>query len=194
MASRVGDGPQGHRLFHPALPHDLQRLGDAGGVVGLQVDGQQVGPRLGEVLDVPHRLVDHQVDVQKHVGALADRLDHRDADGEVGHKGAVHHIHMEVVGGGHPLDVPLQIDEIGGQNRRSDFNHGMSLAFQKNVGKQETYKKGRKGCRGKQAQPNPRAHRILQRRRGAGAAPRGPGGERSAPGRTHGRTPPACPR
>ena len=78
-----------------------------GGVVGLQVDREQVGPRLGEGLDVPHRLFDHQVDVQKHVGVLPDGLEHRDADGDVGDKGAVHHIHMEVVGGGYPLDIPL---------------------------------------------------------------------------------------
>ena len=119
-----GDGPQGHRLFYPTFPHDLQGLGDVGGVVGLQMDGQQVGSGLGEVLDVPHRLVDHQMDVQKHVCTLADGLYYRDANGKVGDKAAVHHIHMEIVRGRHFFDVPLQIDKIGGQNRGSDLYHG----------------------------------------------------------------------
>ncbi len=118
MASRRGDGPQGHRLFYAALPHDPQGLGDAGGVVGLQVDGEQVRPSLGKGLDVPHRLVDHQMDVQEHVGALADGLDHRDADGEIGNESAVHHVHMEVVGIGDPPDIPFQIDKIGGEDGR----------------------------------------------------------------------------
>ena len=45
---RLGDGPQGHRFFYAALPHDPQSLGDAGGVVGLQVAREQVRPRLGK--------------------------------------------------------------------------------------------------------------------------------------------------
>ena len=120
---RLGDGPQGHRLLHPALPHEPQGLGNVVGVVGLQVDGEQVGPRLGEGLHIPHRLFDHQVHVQEHVGALPDGPHHRHADGEVRHEGAVHHVHVEVVGGGHPADVPLQIDKIGREDGGRNFNH-----------------------------------------------------------------------
>ena len=109
--------------FYAALTHDLESLGDAGGVVGLQMDGQQVGPRLGKVLDVAQGLVDHQVHIQEHVGALADGLDHRDADGDVGHKAAVHHVHVEVIGGGHLFNVPFQVDKIGGENRGGDLDH-----------------------------------------------------------------------
>ena len=76
-------------------------------VMGRRVDREQVGPRLGEGLDVAHRLFDHQVDVQKHVRVLPDGLEYRNADGDVGDKRAVHHIDMEVVGGGYPLDIPL---------------------------------------------------------------------------------------
>ena len=112
------------------LPHDLQGLGDPGGVVGLQMDGQQIGPGFGEVLDVAHRLVDHQMDVQEHIGTLADRLDHGDPNGQVGHEAAVHDIHMEVVGAGDLFDVPLQVDEVSGEDRRGNFDHNDVLAFQ----------------------------------------------------------------
>lgn len=94
-----------------------------GGVVGLQMDREQVGPGLGESLHIAHRLVDHQVHVQKQVGAFADGLHHRHADGEVGYEAAVHHVHVEHVGAGHPGDIPLQIHKISGEDGGRDFNH-----------------------------------------------------------------------
>ena len=118
-----GDGPQGHRPFHLAGLHPPQGLGDAGGVVGLQVDGEEIRPRLGKGLHIAHRLVDHQVHVQKHAGAFADGLHHRHANGEIGDEAAVHHIHVQPVGGGHPADVPLQVGKIRGEDGGGNFNH-----------------------------------------------------------------------
>lgn len=46
-----GDGPQGHRLFHLAGLHPPQGLGDASGVVGLQVDGEEINWIVPPVLD-----------------------------------------------------------------------------------------------------------------------------------------------
>ena len=94
------------------------------------MDGQQIGAGLGKVLDVAYRLVDHQMDVQEHIGTLTDGLDHRDPDGQVGHEAAVHDIHMEIVGAGNFFDIPLQVDEVSGEDRRSNFNHHDILAFQ----------------------------------------------------------------
>ena len=80
-----------------------------------------------KVLDVPHRLMDHQVDIQKQTAAPADGLDHRDAHRNVGDKDAVHNIYMEVVSAGGLFDVPLQIDVVGGQDGWGDFNHDKLL-------------------------------------------------------------------
>lgn len=38
-----GDWPQGYRFFYAAAIHETQRFGNAGGVICLQMDGQQVG-------------------------------------------------------------------------------------------------------------------------------------------------------
>ena len=109
---RRGDGPQGHRLFDPIGLHSPQGLGNPGGMVCLQVDAEQVRSRLGEGVDVAHRLIDHQVYVQKHIGVLSDGLDHRNANGDIGYKEAVHYIHMEPIGGADPMDLRLQIAKI----------------------------------------------------------------------------------
>ena len=95
--------------------------------VRLHMDRHQIGAGVAELLHVPHRLHDHQVDVQGQLRDLADGLHHRDADGDVGDEHAVHHIHMDVVGVGDAVNVPLQIRKIGGEDGRSNFNHGEDL-------------------------------------------------------------------
>ena len=107
-----GDGPEDDALLYPALLHPVQGAVDGGGEVGLQMDGEQVCPRLGKGANIPLRLFNHQVYVQKLAGAGAQGLDHRHADGNVGDKHAVHHVHVEPVGVGDPLNVPLKIGKI----------------------------------------------------------------------------------
>ena len=91
------------------------------------MDSHQIGAGVAELLHIAHGLHDHQVNVQEHVGHLADGLHHRDADGDVGHEHAVHHVHMDVVGGRDAVDVPLQICKIGGEDGRSNFDHMKAL-------------------------------------------------------------------
>ncbi len=43
---------------------------------------------------------DHQMAVERFVGAVADRADHRRAEGDVGHEVPVHHVEMDPVGAG----------------------------------------------------------------------------------------------
>jgi hypothetical protein len=91
------------------------------------MDRHQVGAGVAELLHVPHRLHDHQVHVQRQHGGGPQGLDHRDANGDIGDEHAVHHVHVDVIGGGDPLDVPLQICEIGGENAGCDLYHGKPL-------------------------------------------------------------------
>ena len=95
--------------------------------VRLHVDRHQVRPGVAEPLHIAHRLGDHQMYVQGEGRDGPDGPHHRDADGDVGDKDAVHHVHVDVVGGGDALDVPLQIREIGGEYGRRDFNHDKPL-------------------------------------------------------------------
>ena len=88
------------------------------------MDRHQVGARVTEPLHIADRFHDHQVDVQEHVCHLADGLEDRQADGDVGNEYAVHHIHMDIIGGGDAVDVPLQIGKISGEDGRCDFDHG----------------------------------------------------------------------
>ena len=53
------------------------------------------------------RGVDHQMDVQSHVRHRPDGLDHRQADGDIGHEETIHHVHVEVVRRADLLNVPL---------------------------------------------------------------------------------------
>ena len=122
-----GDGTEGHRLLHPAGLHAANGLGDAFGTGGLQMDGEQVRPRLGKGVDIPGGVGDHQMHVQEHVGGLAQGLHHRHADGDVGDELAVHHVHMHPVGSGNLFDIPFQIGEIGRKNGRCNFNHDFIL-------------------------------------------------------------------
>ena len=67
------------------------------------------------------------MDVQEHIRDLSDGFQYRDADGDVGDKHAVHHVHMDIIGIGDAVDIPLQICKIGGEDRRGNFNHGDDL-------------------------------------------------------------------
>ena len=84
-------------------------------VAGLIVEGDDVGACLGEGLEVFLRLHNHQVDVEGLLGFLLDGLHHGDAEGDVGHEAAVHHVAVEPVGlaAVDHLDVSFQVEEVG---------------------------------------------------------------------------------
>ncbi len=91
---------------------------------GLDMDGQKIGARPDEGLDVALGLDDHQMHVERQPRALAYGLDDGRADGEVGHEAAVHDVHVELVGAarldaGHGL---AQRGEIGGENAWRDLH------------------------------------------------------------------------
>ena len=82
---------------------------------GFIVEGDDVGAGLGEGLEVLLRLHDHQVDVEGLLGFLLDGLHHWDAEGDVRHEAAVHHVAVEPVGlaAVDHLDVSFQVEEVG---------------------------------------------------------------------------------
>ena len=86
---------------------------EVGGRLG--VDGEDVGPRLREVVEVPLRLRDHQVDIEGRGGRFPDRRHDRRADGDVGDEPAVHHVDVEQVGARllHRPDLFGQAAEVG---------------------------------------------------------------------------------
>ena len=63
--------------------------------------------------------------IQKSAGGLAKRFDHGNADGNVGHKMAVHHVHMEPVraGGQDQFNIPLKICKVGRKDRGGKHGH-----------------------------------------------------------------------
>ena len=86
------------------------------------VHGDHVGAGLGERLQIGVARRDHQMDVEDLVGMRPQRLHDVGADGDIGHKVAVHDIDMDPVGPGHidRADLFTQFGEVGGQNRRGD--------------------------------------------------------------------------
>ena len=74
--------------------------------VRFHMDRHQIGACVAEFLHIPHRLCDHQMDVQKHIRDLSDGFQYRDANGDVGDKHAVHHVHMDIIGIGDAVNIP----------------------------------------------------------------------------------------
>ena len=70
------------------------------GGCALHVDGDDVGAGLGKVCHALLRLHNHQVAVQGLVGDVAQGVHNQGADGDVGHKAAVHDVHVDPVGAG----------------------------------------------------------------------------------------------
>ena len=90
----------------------------------LGVDGDDVGAGLGEGLEIGIGGPDHQVDVHHRLHMRAQRCDHIGADGDVGHEMAIHHVNMNPVGAMclDRLYLAAKVGEIGGQDRRGDFD------------------------------------------------------------------------
>ena len=91
--------------------------------VRLHMAGDDVAPGIAELLRIPLRAVDHQVDIQRQRRHRADGLHHRDADGDIGDEQAVHHIHMDIVGGVDALNVAAEVGKVGRQNGRGYTDH-----------------------------------------------------------------------
>ena len=110
---------EGFDLLHGAM--------DMG--AGLVVEGDDVGARLGEGLEVLLGFHDHQVDVEGLLGFLLDGLHHGYAEGDVGHESAVHHVAVEPVGlaAVDHLDVGFQVEEVGGEKGRGYQVHSYQL-------------------------------------------------------------------
>ena len=98
---------EGFNLLHGAV--------DMG--AGLIVEGDDVGARFGEGLEVFLGFHNHQVDVDGFLGFFLNRLDDRDTIRNVGHETPVHYIAMEPVGlaSVDHFDVAFQVEEVGGQ-------------------------------------------------------------------------------
>ncbi len=92
--------------------------------VRLHMAGDDVRAGVAELLHIAHRTLNHQVYVQRQRRHRTDGLHHRDTDGDIGHKQAVHHIHMDIVGRVNALDIPAEISKVGRKNGGGDFNHG----------------------------------------------------------------------
>ena len=87
------------------------------GVHRLGVDGHVARAGLGVLRRPPFRLLDHQVTVERQGGVLEQRLDHGQAEGEVGHEVVVHDIHVQPVGhAGHRGGLVGEPGKIGGQD------------------------------------------------------------------------------
>ena len=92
-------------------------------VAELDVHDAAVGPGVGELLEQDLGVVDHEVAVEEEVGALAQRLHDRRADGEVGHEVTVHHVDVEEVGDpADPVDLGPEIGEVGGEDRGRELH------------------------------------------------------------------------
>jgi glycine C-acetyltransferase len=89
---------------------------------GFGMEGQDIGPRLGEFRDVLIDRRDHQMAVEGLVAVRAKRLHHHRADGDVGHEMPVHDIDVDVIRAGSidRLHLRAQPGEIGRQNRGRD--------------------------------------------------------------------------
>ena len=67
---------------------------------GFNLNGNQEGPGFGKIRNKPVRIFNHQMNIYGQVGYLPDRFHHHRTHRDVGHKMAVHDIHMEPVGAG----------------------------------------------------------------------------------------------
>ena len=94
---------------------------------GLRMDGDDVGPGLGECVEERVDRRNHQMHVERLCGVRPERLHHARADGDVGHEMAIHHVDVDPVGArlvdrAHFL---AQLGEVGGKDGRGDQRSGI---------------------------------------------------------------------
>ena len=97
---------------------------------GFLVHRNPVGPGLGKLRNELVRILDHQVAIERQIGRFAQRLHQRRAHGEIGHKMAVHDVHMDdgAAAFGGALDLVRQMGEISRQNSRVRVRSNLGLA------------------------------------------------------------------
>ena len=88
---------------------------------------QGIGAGLGERLQEPVGMLDHQVDLQRQPRDRAQPPhDHR-AEGQIRHEMAVHHVDVDPVGPG-PLDLGhllSQAGRVGREDRGGELHRGL---------------------------------------------------------------------
>jgi hypothetical protein len=86
----------------------------------LDVHGEPCGAGLDERIEIPIRILDHQVHVERPGGDPRDGLDHGRPNREVGHEVTVHHIDVNEIRAAalHGGDVAGQMGEIRRQDGR----------------------------------------------------------------------------
>jgi hypothetical protein len=94
----------------------------------LRVDGDAARARLGVGGGVPVRVIDHEVAVDRQRGVFEQRLDDRQAEGEVRDEVVVHHVDVKPVGGFlDGLRLVREPREVGRQDAGRDLNgHAVS--------------------------------------------------------------------
>lgn len=98
-------------------------------VIGLDVDGDEIGAGGDETRQVMVRTGDHQVDIKEDVIGLMDGLNYGGTERNVVHEVAVHHIEMHPIGAGMDGAGGFLTDarEIRGEKGRGDDAVCMSL-------------------------------------------------------------------
>ena len=100
---------------------------------GLDVEGNRIGPGLGEPLGVAVGVRQHQVDVEAEFDGPADGGNHVGSKRQVRDEVAVHDVDMQGVAarGLGPPGAVREVAEIGGQQRWKDFNVHQATVSQK---------------------------------------------------------------
>mmetsp|Transcript_67334 Transcript_67334/g.147544 ORF Transcript_67334/g.147544 Transcript_67334/m.147544 type:complete len:243 (-) Transcript_67334:81-809(-) len=98
----------------------------------LSVHRNNVGTSLGEVGDALLRLHNHQVAIQDLVRHRANGINDQGADGDVGHKAAIHHVDVHPIAASliNSLDLLAQLGKVSGQDggRHDDIALGLGHA------------------------------------------------------------------
>ena len=80
-----------------------------------------------ERLDVPVGLADHEMQIERHVRHAPDGPRGGRTERDVRHEMAVHDVEVKPVGSGidHGAHIRFQVGKVTGEDRRSDFDHGI---------------------------------------------------------------------
>ena len=96
-------GLQGKSHLLPPRAND--RVEEVEGVEDLGLEGQEVGARLDELVDVQARLGDHEVRIELHPGARAESLDRPGTERDVRGEPSVDDVEVDLVGAAPGGDV-----------------------------------------------------------------------------------------